>query len=146
MKKRIFPKCITIAAAFAWTISAHGQYDKRIGKLQAKISQDSTKLVKYESMISSYEEQKGETAAAAQASANDNKKAAGRLTDDPQNKRLARQANKAASNAAKDSKKARLAAEKLDRLNRNIKQLNEQLANESAKMGKYKSQVHDQEN
>jgi len=113
------------------------QNDKQITKLQAKISEDSAKLIKFNSLVADYEKQKKETADQAQQSADDNKKAAEKLSNDPQDKKLARKADNSASDARSDAKKARVAADKLDDLNEDIKKLTKQLEKERDKLDKY---------
>jgi chromosome segregation ATPase len=113
------------------------QNEKQITKLQAKISEDSAKLIKFNSLVADYEKQKKETADQAQESADDNKKAAEKLSNDPQDRKLARKADNSASVARSDAKKARVAADKLDDLNEDIKKLTKQLERERDKLDNY---------
>jgi hypothetical protein len=113
--------------------------DKTLIKMLAKMSEDSVKLVKYKGMISPFEKDKKDAANQAQQSADDNKRAADRLADNPQDKTLARRAHTAAKQARSDSQKARVAAGKLDDLNKDIKKLGKQLGKEQAKLEKYQT-------
>ncbi|HTR29371.1 MAG TPA: hypothetical protein VMH27_08870 [Puia sp.] len=113
--------------------------DKQLIRLLAKLSEDSAKLVKFKGMISQFEKGKKDAAEQAQQSADDNKRAADRLADDPQDKRLARKARGAAKTARNDSQKARVAANKLDDLNDDIKKLTRQLGKEQTRLEKYKT-------
>ena len=117
------------------------QNDKQITKLQAKISEDSAKLIKFNSLVADYEKQKKETADQAQQSADDNKRAAEKLSNDPQDRKLARKADNSASDARGDAKKARVAADKLDDLNQDIKKLTKQLEKERDKLDKYQPTI-----
>jgi chromosome segregation ATPase len=113
--------------------------DKQLAKLLAQVSEDSTKLVKFNGMVSQFEKEKKDAANQAQESADDNKRAADRLADNPQDKKLARKARSAAKQAKSDSQKARVAADKLDDLNKDIQKLSRQLGKEQAKLDKYQA-------
>lgn len=115
--------------------------DKKLTKLLAKISEDSTKLVKFNGMISQFEKDKNDAAKQAQQSADDNKTAADRLADNPQDKKLAKKAHSAAKDAKNDSDKAREASEKLDDLNKDIKKLTKQLEKERSELDKYQASL-----
>jgi chromosome segregation ATPase len=139
-REKILQKLFVMGSIFsALSVSAQGDdhNEKQVIKLQAKVSEDSAKLVKFNSLIPDYEKQKKETAEQAQQSADDNKTAANRLSNDPQDRKLARKADNAASDARSDAKKARVAADKLDDLNQDIKKLTKQLGNERDKLDKY---------
>src|ERR1700722_203239 len=113
--------------------------DKKLAKLVAKVNEDSIKLVKYQGMVSQFEKDKREPAELAQQSADDNKRAADRLADNPQDKKLARRAHSAAKAAKSDSQKARVAGDKLDDLNADIKKLTRQLGKEQGKLATYQA-------
>ena len=139
-REKILQKLFLIGSIFfALTSSAQNndKNEKQIIKLQAKVSEDSAKLVKFNSLIPDYEKQKKQTAEQAQQSADDNKTAAERLSNNPQDKKLARKADNAASDARSDAKKARVAADKLDDLNQDIKKLTKQLDKEHDKLDTY---------
>lgn len=111
--------------------------DKKFTKLLAKVSEDSVKLARYKGMIAQFEKEKNDAANQAQQSADDNKRAADKLADNPQDKKLARRARSAARKAKSDSQKARVTASKLDDLNKDIRKLTTQLGKEQAKLDKY---------
>jgi hypothetical protein len=136
MRIELSIRSMIFCSALAWASPTPAQNagDKHLIKLQAKISEDSMKLVKFQSMVSPFEKEKSETADNAQQSADANKKAAERLSDDPQDKRLARKAHNAASDAKRDSRKARVAADKVNDLNADIQKLTRQLAREKDKL------------
>ena len=113
--------------------------DKKLAKMLAKVSEDSVKLVKFNGMVSQFEKDKENAATQAQQSADDNKRAADRLADNPQDKKLARRARSAARTAKNDSQKARVAANKLDDLNEDIKKLTRQLEKEQGKLASYQA-------
>ena len=113
--------------------------DKKLAKLVAKVNEDSIKLVKYQGMVSQFEKDKKDAAELAQQSADDNKRAADRLADNPQDKKLARRAHSAAKAAKSDSQKARVAGDKLDDLNADIKKLTRQLGKEQGKLATYQA-------
>jgi hypothetical protein len=139
-KEKILQKLFFVGSIFSALFSSaqnNDQGEKQIIKLQAKISEDSAKLVKFNSLLTDYEKQKKETAEQAQQSADDNKRAAEKLSNDPQDRKLARKADNAASDARSDAKKARLAAVKLNDLNQDIKKLTKQLEYQRDKLDKY---------
>jgi outer membrane murein-binding lipoprotein Lpp len=113
--------------------------DKKLVKLLAKVNEDSVKLVKFNGMVAQFEKDKENAATQAQQSADDNKRAAERLADNPQDKKLARRARSAARTAKNDSQKARVAANKLNDLNDDIKKLTRQLGKEQGKLASYQA-------
>jgi len=124
--------CLSVAS-----LNATAQHpNEGIANGYSKINQDSTKLVKMKGLVPQYESNKKTTASQAQQSADDNKTAANRLSDDPQDKKLARKADNAANDARSDAKKARVAADKLEDLNKDIDKLSEKLLKERAKLDK----------
>jgi hypothetical protein len=129
----------SVITAVAQGDSTHFTNDKKLIKLLAKVSEDSVKLVKFNGMVSQFEKDKKDAANMAQQSADDNKQAADRLADNPQDKRLARRAHSAAKTAKSDSQKARVAADKLDDLNSDIKKLTRQLGKEQNKLATYQA-------
>jgi hypothetical protein len=142
-KETIFNRIIVVGSMLSVMSAAaqgtNNKTEKQIIQTQAKISEDSVKLVKFKGMISQFEKDKQNAADQAQQSADDNKKAAERLANDPQDKKLARKADGAASTARSDAKKARVAAAKLDDLNNDITKLTTQLEKEHGKLDKYQS-------
>jgi len=139
-REKILQKLFLIGSIFSALASSaqnNDKNEKQIIKLQAKVSEDSAKLIKFNSLVPDYEKQKKETAEQAQQSADDNKTAAERLSNNPQDRKLARKADNAASDARSDAKKARVAADKLDDLNQDIKKLIKQLEKERDKLDTY---------
>jgi hypothetical protein len=139
-REKILQKLFLVGSIFfalASSAQNNDQNEKQIIKLQAKVSEDSAKLVKFNSLMPDFEKQKRQTADQAQQSANDNKTAAERLSNDPQDRKLARKADNAASDARSDAKKARVAADKLDDLNQDIKKLTKQLEKERDELYQY---------
>jgi hypothetical protein len=138
-KEPIIILSILVGSCFA-AIGARAQgtpYDKQTIEMQAKISEDSAKLAKYKGMVSQFEKDKQTAADQAQQSADDNKRAAEKLSNDPQDKKLAKKANRSASDAKSDARKARVAGDKLDDLNKDITKLTKQLEKEQTKLEKY---------
>ena len=113
--------------------------DKKLSKLLAKVNEDSVKLVKFSGMVSQFEKDRVNAANQAQQSADDNKRAADRLADNPEDKKLARRARTAARTAKGDSQKARVATDKLGDLNDDIKKLTRQLGKEQGKLATYQA-------
>ena len=69
-----------------------------------------------------------------QSSANDNATAAERLTNDPDNKKLANEASNKAGDAKSDAKNSRKQSGKLDELNQKIMDLKIKIASEQYKL------------
>lgn len=105
--------------------------------LVSKIAADKEKLAKLQATVPQAAKDKEETAVQAQESADDNRKAASRLSNDPQNSKLARKADNQAGDARNDSRKARKAADRLETLNKDIRNLTEKIAKEETKLKKY---------
>jgi hypothetical protein len=140
MRNVTFLKRLFFVGSVFSAVSAAAQdtkAEKQMIELQAKISEDSVKLIKFKGMLSQFETDKKNAVEHAQQSADDNKKAAERLSNDPQDKKLARKADNSASTARTDAKKARVASDKLDDLNKDIAKLLKQLEKEHGKLDKY---------
>jgi septal ring factor EnvC (AmiA/AmiB activator) len=105
--------------------------------LVSKIQADQEKLTKLQNSVPNAEKEKKQTAEQAQESADDNRKAANKLSDDPQDRKLARRADNEASDARDDAKKARKAADHLEDLNKDIRNLTERIAKNQTKLNKY---------
>jgi hypothetical protein len=136
LKQRLFVG-MTFFFLFATALRASAQNsNQQIVSLNSKISQDSFKLAKMKALLPQYESDKKSTANQAQQSADDNKTAANRLSNDPQAKKLARKADNAASDARSDARKARKAADKLTELNKDIDKLTYKIEKERAKLEK----------
>jgi cell division septum initiation protein DivIVA len=105
--------------------------------LVSKIQSDREKLTKLQNSVPDAEKQKKETAEQAQESADDNRKAANKLSNDPQDRKLARRADSEAGDARSDAKRARKAADNLEELNKNIRNLTERIAKNQTRLNKY---------
>lgn len=105
--------------------------------LVSKINADKAKLAKLQSAVPQAVKEKEETALQAQESADNNRKAANKLSTDPENSKLARQADNKAGDAHNDSRKARKAMDRLETLNKDIRNLTEKIAKEETKLKKY---------
>ena len=105
--------------------------------LISKISSDKLKLGKLQNEIEQKTKNKMDASIQAQKSANENTNAANKLSDDPQNKRLARQADNKAGDAKSEARNARREERRLDNLNKDIRDLKNKIADEELKMKKY---------
>ncbi|WP_207515202.1 hypothetical protein [Longitalea luteola] len=105
--------------------------------LVAKISADQLKLGKLQNQLEQKTKNKEDALDQAQKSANENSDAADKLSDDPDNKKLARKANNKAGDAKSDSKNARKESERLDNLKKAIYDLERRIADNQFKLNKY---------
>ncbi len=103
-------------------------------ELSKKLNDRKLELAKLENELQSKTEEAAKTAEAAQRSVEQNRKAADRLSDDPQDKRAAKRASKSASSANRDAKKARRAADSLEKLKRNIEDLKKDISRDEEKL------------
>jgi hypothetical protein len=106
-------------------------------KLLAKISEDKVKLGKLINQVDDKTKNKLNASVEAQKSADDNAKAALKLTDDPENKKLAKNAENKADDAKADSRDARKEAVKYEKLNDEIRKLRIKILKEENEMTKY---------
>jgi hypothetical protein len=106
-------------------------------KLISKISDDQLKLGKLQNTVDQKIQNKQNDSLAAQQSADKNAVAATRLSNDPQNKKDARQANNAAGSAKSNARKARKAAAQLDKVHKKIADLQSKIATEQAELNRY---------
>src|ERR1700753_1231651 len=84
----------------------------------SKISEYQLKRAKLQNTVDQTTRDKQDAAAKAQNAADENSQDAARLSSDPQNKKLAREADNAASDARLYSKRSRAANDKLTDLNK----------------------------
>jgi small-conductance mechanosensitive channel len=105
--------------------------------LVSKISSDQLKLGKLQNEVDQKTRDKKDAAEQAQKSANENTDAANKLSTNPQDKKYARRADNAASDARRDAKRARKASDRLDDLNKDIQNLQGRIAGEQNKLTKY---------
>jgi hypothetical protein len=106
-------------------------------ELVAQISQDQLKLGKLQNMVDQKTSNKQNAAVDAQNSASDNVRAAERLNADPNNKKLASDANSKAGDAKSDAGKSRKESRRLDDLNKDIADLKGKIAVAQAKLSVY---------
>jgi cell division protein FtsL len=106
-------------------------------KLLSQISQDQLKLGKLQNTVDQKTKDKQDGAVKAQQSADKNVTDANRLSNDPQNKKDARNADNSASDAKSDARKARNASGDLDKLNKNIADLQSKIYDEKIKLSRY---------
>ncbi len=111
-------------------------------KLISKISEDQLKLGKLQNTVDQKTKNKEDGATAAQESADKNATAANRLSNDPQNKKDASQANSTAGTAKSNARKARKAAAQLDDVHKNIAELQGKIANELAQLSRYTGSIN----
>jgi flagellar biosynthesis component FlhA len=105
--------------------------------LVSKISADQLKLGKLQNQLEQKTKNKQDASEQAQKSANENSNAADKLKDKPGNKKLARKANNKAGDAKSDSRNARRESDRLDKLNKDIQDLRNRIANNQVKLNKY---------
>jgi len=106
--------------------------------LVSKINADQIKLDKLQSRLQEQIKKKEQATMRAQESANENLKAANKLSDKPGNKKLARRADKKASIAKRDAKNARKASGKVDDLQKDIENTKQRIAANQGKLNKFK--------
>jgi cell division protein FtsL len=123
--------CVSVSAQSAQKINTDSL------SLVSKISVDQLKLGKLQNSVEEITRDKQDYGTAAQQSADKNKTAAGRLSDDPTDKKEARKADIAASDARSNAKKARKASDKLKDLNDNISDLKEKIAQQQTKLNAF---------
>ena len=106
--------------------------------LITKISNDQQKLAKLQDKLDQMTRDKQDAAVQAQKSADDNSTAAYRLSNAPQNKKLASQADNKAGEAKSDAKKARQTSDKLTCLNKDIAYIQKKIADGQGKLSQFK--------
>jgi len=106
-------------------------------KLISKIGEDQLKLGKLQNTVEQKTRNKEDGAVAAQESADKNATAATRLSNDPENKKDAKQADNAADDAKSNARKARKAADQLNKTNKDIADLQSKIAREQSELVKY---------
>ncbi|MEP6749670.1 MAG: hypothetical protein ABJB86_18170 [Bacteroidota bacterium] len=110
------------------------QQQKEVIVISKRVNDNKLKLAKLENTVEKETTNKVNTAADAQNSANNNSKAADKLTNDADDKSLAGNANKTARDAKRDAKRARKAADKLEDLNKDIMSLKSKIAADESKL------------
>jgi hypothetical protein len=105
--------------------------------LVSRIGADQLKLGQLQNQLEQKTKNQENASAQAQQSANENSTAADKLSDNPENRKLARKANNKAGNARSDSRKARKESNSLDNLNEDIQDLKNRIANNQVKLNKH---------
>jgi hypothetical protein len=105
--------------------------------LIAQIGQDQLELGKLQNMVYQKTLNKEGAALKSQSSANDNADAAERLSNDPDNKKLANDASNKAGDAKSDARNSRKQSGKLDDLNQKIMDLKTKINGEQYKLSLY---------
>ena len=126
-----------VAAVFACMSVSAQHINTDSLSLVSRISADQLKLAKLQNTVDQKTRDRQDYATAAQQSADKNKTAAGRLSNDPTDKKEARKADNAAGDARSDAKKARKASDKLKDLDKNIAELKSRIADEQQKLNAY---------
>ena len=139
--KKMKMKRTFVLLTTALLISASGLFAQKANtdslRLVSAISKDQLKLGQLQNTVPDKTKEKTDAAQQAQASADQNQKKANELSGDPQNKKLARQADNAAGQAKRDARRARKAAANLDDLNKDISKLQDKISKEQTKLNKY---------
>jgi hypothetical protein len=139
MKKK---GCLMIVGLAVCSLTASAQ-QINIDSLNhvSKISEYQLKRARLLNTVEETTRDKQDAASKVQNSADQNRQDANRLSDDPQNKTLARKADNAASDAKRDSRRSRKANEKLEDLKKQIAKLDSQIATEQSKLNAYRGTV-----
>ncbi|HEX6430317.1 MAG TPA: hypothetical protein VF008_21645 [Niastella sp.] len=105
--------------------------------LVSKISADQLKLGKLQNQVEQKTKDQQDASSDAQRSADRNSTAADRLSDDPENKKLARRANKRAGDARSDARSARKEGDRLDDLHKDIRNTKKRITDNQVKLNKH---------
>jgi len=106
--------------------------------LVSEIYRNQLKLGRLLSQLEQKSNKKQDASKKAQYSANKDSTAADELSDDPDNKKLARKAKNTAHDARKDSMNAITESETLDKLHSDIQSLKQRIENNQARLNKIK--------
>jgi hypothetical protein len=128
---------ITICFLFFYTTVSAQRVNTDSLALVSKISSDQLKLGKLQNTVGQTTKDKQEASMKAQKSADENTAAAGKLSDNPEDKKLARDAKNKAGDAKSDARNARKEEGRLDNLNKDIQDLKNKIASEQVKLNKY---------
>jgi len=104
-------------------------------EVSARINDRKIQLAKLENSLDKKSREVESTALDAQKAADENTKAAGKLSGDPQDKTLAKKARKAANAAERSAKKARNASDDLAGLKKDIESMKNKIAEDESKLG-----------
>ncbi|GLU51341.1 porin family protein [Dyadobacter frigoris] len=108
--------------------------EKKNIEISKSINDRKTELAKNQNKLLQKNQEVEKTAVDAQKAADDNNALAARLGKDPQNKKLAGEASKAARQAERSAKKARNAADDQQKLTKDIASLQNKIAENEAKL------------
>ena len=103
-------------------------------ELSKKINDNKMKLAKLENTLDKKTLEMESTTTGAQRAADDNAGVAAKLSNDSQDKKLAKQAETSADNAKKSAKRARVANDNLTNLKKDIETLKNKIADDEAKL------------
>ena len=103
-------------------------------ELSARINERKIQLAKLENTLDKKTHEAESATAAARRAADDNAEAASKLAGDSQDKSLARKAEKAGDAAKKSAKHARIAADNLAELKKDIESLKGKISDDEAKL------------
>lgn len=132
--KKLF---LLISGGLFFCMSVSGQVNTDSLSLVSEISQDQLKLGKLKNQLEQQENNNKNASEKAQSAANQNSTAADKLSDNPNNKNLARKAKNRAVDARKDSRRARNESKMLDKMNRDILYLENRIAANQVKLNKH---------
>ena len=120
-------------AAFSLAVTAQKINTDSLS-LVSKISEYQLKRAKLQNTVDQTMQEKADAATKVQNSANQSSQDANRLTNDPQNKGLAKKADQSAGDARRDSKRSRAANDKLHDLYKEIAKLDDKITGEQRKL------------
>jgi len=103
-------------------------------ELSKKINDNKMKLAKLENTLDKKTLEMESTTTGGQRAADDNAGVAAKLSNDSQDKKLAKQAETSADNAKKSAKRARVANDNLTNLKKDIETLKNKIADDEAKL------------
>jgi len=119
-------------------IPLSGQLKKDSLSLVSEIYRNQLKLGKLLGQLEQKTNKKQDASEKAQNSSNKDSTAADKLSDNPDNKKLARKAKNTANDARKDSLNAVIESENLDKLHSDIQSLKHKIENNQARLNKLK--------
>ena len=135
MKKITFLFVLCTLFSYAGTFAQNVNTDSLA--LISKISNNQLKLGKLQNEVDQKTKNKTDAAAQAQNSANDNTEAAKKLSDNPDDRKLARDANNRAGDAKSDARASRKEARRLVTLNKDIADLKNKINKDQVKLDKF---------
>lgn len=128
---------LLISTSVFFYISSSGQVNTDSLSLVSEISRDQLKLGKLQNQLEQYVNNKENASEKVQKSANKNSTAAEKLSNNPDDRKLARKAKNTASDAKRDSRNARSESDNLNKLNKDIDHLKDRIARNQVKLNKH---------